>query len=98
MFDHERSLVNKLAGKPFALIGVNVGDELEVVKKVVKERELNWRSFFDGDSEKIVGQYGIEGFPTILLLDQDGIIRHKFVGVKPAVLDKAIDEMMAKIK
>ncbi len=98
MFDHERSLVNKLAGKPFALIGVNVGDKLETVTKVVKERELNWRSFFDGDSRKIVSQYGIQGFPTILLLDQDGIIRHKFVGVEPEVLDKAIDEMMAKTK
>lgn len=98
MFDHERSLVNKLAGKPFALIGVNAGDTLEKARSVVKERELNWRSFFDGDSQDIVRQYQIEGFPTIFLLDQEGIIRHKFVGVEPAVLDKAIDEMMAKVK
>jgi thioredoxin-related protein len=97
MFDHERSLVTKMSGKPFALIGVNAGDELETVRQAVQEKELNWRSFFDGDSREIVGQFHIEGFPTVFLLDHTGKIRHKFVGVDPAVLDRAIDELVSQV-
>ena len=46
MYDEERSLVSEMekAGKPFALIGVNVNDELGHIQNVVKEKDLNWRS------------------------------------------------------
>jgi peroxiredoxin len=98
LFDHERSLVNKFSGKPFALIGVNAGDSLEKAREVVKTKELNWRSFFDGDSEEITGQYAIEGFPTVFLIDQDGVIRHRFDGVNPEKLDAALNQMMAQAK
>lgn len=87
-----------MSGKPFALVGVNAGDELADVQKAVKEKELNWRSFFDGGSEKIVGQYRVEVFPTIYLIDQTGKIRHVYNGVDPAELDKAIDELVSQVQ
>jgi hypothetical protein len=99
MFDHERSLVNRMAGKPFALIGVNVGDELDQVRKVVADRGLNWRSFFEGESDRATNSYSIQGYPTVYLLDEQGIIRHRFLGPPhPKELDAKIDELVSRVQ
>ena len=45
LIPHERSLVKRLAGKPFALIGVNTDEDREELKKVVKQEKITWRSF-----------------------------------------------------
>lgn len=77
MYDHERSLVNDMekAGKPFALIGVNVGDELEHIQQAVKDKELNWRSFFAGQDQTIPSAYNIKVYPTVIIIDAEGIVR-----------------------
>ena len=77
MYDEERSLVSEMekAGKPFALIGVNVNDELEHIQKVVKEQDLNWRSFFAGTDPTIPSSYQVQGYPTIVIIDADGVVR-----------------------
>ncbi len=75
MYDHERSLVLKLKDKPFALVGVNCGDELDHIKKASKEKDLIWRSFFAGESDEIYSDYTIAGFPTIFILDAEGRIQ-----------------------
>ena len=94
MYDHERSLVKKLEDKPFALVGVNYGDELDVVKKAVKEENLTWRSFFAGDSDEIFQDYNIEGFPTVMILDAEGVVQS--VGHKPD--DATIDRLLAEME
>ena len=76
MYGHERSLVNELADKPFALIGVNTDSSLEKFQGAVKENDLNWRSFYDGNpGGKIVVDYAIESFPTIILIDENGVVQ-----------------------
>lgn len=73
MYDHERSLVKELADKPFALIGVNTDDSLETFQKAVKKNNLNWRSFYDSD-QSICKSYSIRAFPTIMLINAEGVI------------------------
>ena len=67
MYDHERSLVEELKNEPFALVGVNYGDELEDIKQAAKEKNLTWRSFFTGDSTESFQDFNIEGFPTVMI-------------------------------
>ena len=73
MFDHERSLVTELANQPFALIGVNADHSLEEARKVVADKQLNWRSFYD-EGSKIAKQYQIRGYPTLIVLDGEGVV------------------------
>ncbi len=96
MYDHERSLVTKMenAGEPFKLIGVNVNDELETIQKAVKEKDLNWRSFFMGEDMTTVDAYKVQGFPTIYLIDAEGKVRH----ISHGTVDKEIDELLAEMK
>ncbi len=79
MYAHERSLVEKLADKPFALIGVNSDRDLDKIRETVKEKRLTWRSFQneEGVDGKISDKYGVKAWPTILILDKDGVIRFK---------------------
>ena len=43
MYPHERSLVKRLEGKPFALIGIN-SDPKERLRRVMKKENITWRS------------------------------------------------------
>ncbi len=95
MYDHERSLVNemKTAGKPFALIGVNVGDSLEDIKQATAEKNLNWRSFFCGDDKAIPKLYDIKGYPTVIFIDAEGMVRGKSHGPNDALIHQLLDEI-----
>jgi protein-disulfide isomerase-like protein with CxxC motif len=92
MYPHERSLVQRLQGRPFVLLGVNTDKDREDIKRVVREEGLNWRSWWDGEDKRITAQWGITGFPTIVLIDHQGVIRH--VDLYEKELDKAIDHLV----
>jgi hypothetical protein len=89
MYPHERSLVSKMEGKPFVILGVNSDESLEEMKKAIDKEKLTWRSWFDGPQGPIAQKWNISGYPTLYVLDAKGVIRHKWVG-SPG--DKVIDE------
>jgi hypothetical protein len=97
MYPHERSLVKKLSDKPFALIGVNSDPDLAEIRKIVKEKELTWRSFWNGPKGTqgpISTQWNVQGWPTIYVIDHEGVIRYK--DVRDERLDAAIEELVSK--
>ena len=80
MYPHERSLVNEMKGRPFALIGVNSDQDLEKTRKIVKEKELNWRSFQNqpaGAPSAISSAWGVRGWPTIVIIDENMRSRYR---------------------
>lgn len=95
MVPHNRDLVQKMKGRPFALIGVNADQEKDAFKNAETNHKINYRSFFDGEG-KIVGTWRIKAFPTMLLIDHKGVLRQKFVGGGPMTM-KALDEAIEKL-
>ena len=97
MYPHERSLVKQLAGKPFAILGVNSDRDREKIKEIIKEKNLNWRSFWngpEGTGGPISTKWNVSGWPTTYLIDAKGKIRYK--NLRGAPLDKAIEKLMAE--
>ena len=96
MYPHERSLVKRLADKPFALIGIN-SDPKETVKKALVEENITWRFFWDGGNTRgpIATKWNVSGWPTIYVLDHEGVIRFK--GVRGERMDAAVDELLEKM-
>ncbi len=96
MYPHERSLVKSLKDKPFALIGVN-SDPKDRVQAAIKRENITWRSFWDGGRTggPIATRYQVRGWPTIYMIDHEGIIRYK----KPRgpAIDQAIGVLLAKV-
>lgn len=98
MFPHERSLVKRLEGKPFALIGVNSDpDKKDCLEKNVKQ-EITWRSFWNGPSGTqgpISAEWNVTGWPTLYAIDHKGVIRHKSVGSPGGeAIDKWIEDLI----
>jgi hypothetical protein len=95
MVPHERSLVKRLQGQPFALIGVNADNNQEEARKRVEKDGINWRSFFDGRAGQIVKDYRVQYFPTIYVLDGNGVIRYR--EVRDAAMDRAVDDLLKEV-
>ena len=101
MFPHERSLVTRLAGKPFAIVGVNSDKKLDEVHTKSKDANITWRSFWNGEEGTggpISKFWCVRGWPTLFLVDHEGVIRRKWLGSpdEEKELDEAIDELVAR--
>ena len=96
MYPHERSLVKKYENKPFAIIGVNSDEDRGKLKETIKEENITWRSFWNdgGTDGPISTEWNVQGWPTIYVIDADGIIRHK--NLRGDALEKAIDALVKK--
>ena len=98
MYPHERSLVRQLAGKPFSIIGVNSDKSLDVIRKTVAEKDITWRSFWngaDGTRGPISTEWCVRSWPTIYVVDKAGVIRYKHI--KGRLLDEAIETLLAEM-
>lgn len=93
MYPHERSLVERLKDKPFALLGIN-SDPKEKVLAAIKKENITWRSWWDGGdtSGPIATKWNVRGWPTIYILDHKGVIRFK--GARGKAMDKAVDQLL----
>jgi hypothetical protein len=97
MYPHERSLVKRLEGKPFALVGVNSDSDRKELKSVLEKEKITWRSFWNGGSPSgpIATKWDVQGWPTLYVLDAKGVIRHKWLGSPgDKVMDEAIDKLV----
>jgi hypothetical protein len=98
MFPHERSLVKRMEGKPFALIGVNSDSDKKLLKEQNEKQQITWRSFWngpDGTGGPISKKWAVKGWPTLYLIDAKGVIRYKFLGSPgDEKLDELIDELV----
>jgi hypothetical protein len=98
MYPHERSLVKQLADQPFALIGVNSDGDLATIRETVKEKNITWRSFWngpEGTGGPISRRWGVRGWPTIYVIDAEGVIRFK--NVRGEAMDKAVTELLKEM-
>ena len=104
MWPHERSLVSKLADKPFAVIGVNISEpNPAALRKVVEKHNLTWRSFSDPPTSEgygaIAKKWNLAATPTIYLIDHQGVIRYKWLGgAREKVIDHAVEELIQKVE
>ena|SRR5260221_7035696 len=98
MYEHERSLVKRLEGKPFALIGVNSDSNREELKKVLVDEHITWRSFWNGGgtSGPISKEWGVSSWPSIWVIDAKGVIRYR--GVRGPKMDEAVDALLAELE
>jgi thiol-disulfide isomerase/thioredoxin len=97
LLPHERALVKRLAGRPFVLLGINGDDDLDAAREVVRREAVTWQSFRGQgkDQTDLAEQWNIAGWPTLYLIDHEGVIRRKWTGVpRTEELDRAIDELV----
>ena len=94
MYPHERSLVKRLAGKPFALVGINSDKNIKELHAAMTREQITWPSWFDGGGTggPIAALYEVRSWPSVYVLDPTGVIRFK--NVRGEALDKAVDSLL----
>ncbi len=97
MYPHERSLVKRYEGRPFAWLGINSDLDRETAQAVMAQEQLNCRCWWDGGPDgPIDAQYHIEGWPAIYVLDAQGIIR--YAQVQGPNLERAIETLLQELE
>ncbi len=98
MIPHEREMVEALADKPFTLVSISADEEVETVTKFQKTTPMPWTQWHEGRGGPALREWNIRFYPTIYVLDAEGVIRYKNVRneeLKQAVIT-LLDEMGAK--
>jgi uncharacterized protein (TIGR03067 family) len=98
MVPHEKSLVERLRNKPFELVGVNGDIDSARLKEGIQKYGITWRSFQNkaAHAQTISNKWNIGGWPTLYLIDQQGIIRNRWTDtVPPEELNREVDALIA---
>lgn len=98
MLPHERSLVERMKDRPFALIGIDTDPDDEKFREKAAAAKINWRNAMEGSAGgEIPRRWGIRGYPTLFLIDAEGVIREHWIGNPgEGTLDRAIDALVAE--
>lgn len=95
-----RQLHKKYANEPsFVLIGISSDRDDKVWREFTEKNKMAWPQYRDKDG-KILRAFRVGSFPTYVILDHEGIIRHRSVGMtwsRAASLDSEIKKHIKMI-
>ena len=72
-------LNQKLAGKQFQVISIDVGEDADTVNRFLKDKPIQFPVLLDAKGDS-VREWRIHGFPTTYVLDKNGVIRYAVIG------------------
>jgi thiol-disulfide isomerase/thioredoxin len=94
MIPHEREMVEKFKGKPFALISLSADDDKKELEQFLEKEPMPWTHWWEGPDAALLKTWNVRFFPTVYVIDARGVIRHK--NVRGAELEKAVEKLLAE--
>jgi thiol-disulfide isomerase/thioredoxin len=97
----EKSLVDRMKGRPFIMVGVNGDENRKMAQTVAAKEGVNWRSFSDGGPHGPISmKLGVIAWPTTYVIDARGKIRddglvYSYYENKNA-LERAVESIVAE--
>ena len=90
------------AGKPFVLLSVTTyylspyeNDNVSLMKAFKEEFSANWTFAVPYDAPSVARNYGVDAYPTYAILDREGQIVYRSVGLVPlGTLNSYIDQAL----
>ena len=82
-------------GRPVAVFGMNNDQKVDDAKFVVEKMELDYPVL---RSDETPGKYGVRGFPTLIVIDQEGRVADIHTGYSPRLFENvtaAVDRLLA---
>ncbi|HTV43251.1 MAG TPA: TlpA disulfide reductase family protein [Candidatus Sulfotelmatobacter sp.] len=77
-----KALADQFRGQPVVFLGMNGDRRDEDARFVVNKMQLNFLTLHGAD---IVEKYGVDDFPTFIVIDQKGIVRVRHEGCQPTL-------------
>jgi thiol-disulfide isomerase/thioredoxin len=72
-----KAAYERLHPQGFEILGISFDQEKETLLSFVQKEKMSWPQYFDGKGwENAIGQrFGIQGIPTMWLVDKKGVLR-----------------------
>ncbi len=96
MIPHEREMVERLKDKPFALVSISADEKKETLTDFLAKEKMPWTHWWNGSEGGIIEDWDVRYFPTIYVLDAEGVIRHK--DLRGEELEKAVKALLEEPK
>lgn len=90
-------LAGDFAGEPVAVLGINTDEDKADAEFVVKEMGLKYPTLRLGHEQ--AEKFRVRGFPTLVLIDNKGVVRDLHVGYSPTLREdvgKAVRGLLAE--
>ena len=78
---HIEAIHRDYAARGLAVYGIN-NEDPALARAFVQANRFTFPTLSDPDSA-VMGAYGVEGLPTTVLIDREGVVRYRFVGLTP---------------
>jgi peroxiredoxin len=91
-----KELADDFKGQPVAVLGMNTDRDEKDAKFVVDEMGLNYPVL---KAQGVPEKYHVRGFPTLIIIDQEGKVADIHVGYSPTLREevgKAVKELLAR--
>ena len=97
MIPREKKMVAHFDNRPFTFIGIDSDGDRSVLRKAMKKTGITWRNVVGGQRDgAIFRRWNIQGFPTIYVLDANGVIRQRLLGDGP--FEKTVEELVREVE
>ncbi len=77
-----KELTKKYPSDQLVLISMSADTNGEQWRDFIAKRGMDWRQYWDRDG-RVRKAFGVDAFPTYLVIDQQGFIRERIVGLNP---------------
>jgi thiol-disulfide isomerase/thioredoxin len=96
MIPHEREMVERLKDKPFALVSISADEKVETLTAFLAREAMPWTHWWNGSEGGILEDWEVHHFPTIYVLDAQGVIRYK--DLRGEKLEQAVQELIQELE
>ena len=94
MIPHEREMVERLKDRPFALVSISVDEKKQTLTDFLTKEKMPWVHWWNGAEGGIIDSWDVRHYPTIYVLDAQGVIRYK--EIRGEELEKAVNALLAE--
>lgn len=87
----------KYKDDPLVILGVSADRDQALWKAFIEKHRLEWTHFYD-DRRMMANRFTVNGYPTYILVDHEGIIQYRQQGWSPQVDSQIEGELRSMIK
>ena len=96
MIPHEREMVERLKDKQFALVRISADEKKQTLTDFLTNEKMPWTHWWAGMNGGVIEDWDVRSFPTIYVIDSQGVIRHK--DIRGEALEKAVNALLEEAR
>jgi peroxiredoxin len=93
-----KALTKKYSRSQLVLISISADQDQQAWREFINKKSMEWPQYWDHDGQ-IRNKFGVNAFPTYLVIDRDGFIAQHIVGLNPqqSVVSRLKDTLQAML-